>query len=230
MKGILGRKIGMTQVFSKNGQLVPVSVIEVEPNVVAAIKTIAKNGYSAVQLATGKKRESLFNKPDLGQFAKHKLKPRHFIKEIKGEFEYKVGDLIQADIFTAGEFVDVTGVSKGKGFSGVIKRYNQKTGPKSHGSHYHRAVGSMGAISPSRVFKGKGLPGHMGHESVTVQSLEVVQADATKNVLLVKGAVPGPKKGWLVIRANVHNKKAKTPIVLNSYTKAAASSEVSNGS
>ena len=205
MKGILGRKIGMTQVFAKNGKLTPVTVIEVEPNVVSQIKTVATDGYDAIQLAAVEKREKLANKPEIGHLKKANTIPKRFLKEIRGVnvSDYSLGQVIKADLFEEGEMVDVTGTSKGKGFQGVIKRHNQSRGPMGHGSQYHRGVGSMGTLLPMRVIPGKKMPGHMGGEQVTVQNLEIVQIDLENNVILVKGNVPGPKKSLVLIKASV---------------------------
>ena len=207
MKGILGRKIGMTQVFAKNGKLTPVTVIEVEPNVVSQIKTVANDGYDAIQLAAVEKREKLANKPEMGHLKKANTTPKRFLKEIRGVdvSNYSLGQELKADVFTEGEMVDVTGTSKGKGFQGVIKRHNQSRGPMGHGSQYHRGVGSMGTMLPMRVLPGKKLPGHMGSEQVTVQNLEIVQIDLENNVILVKGNVPGPKKSLVLIKTAVKN-------------------------
>jgi len=207
MKGILGRKIGMTQVFAKNGKLTPVTVIEVEPNVVSQIKTVATDGYDAIQLAAVEKREKLANKPEMGHLKKANTTPKRFLKEIRGVdvSNYSLGQEIKADVFAEGEMVDVTGTSKGKGFQGVIKRHNQARGPMGHGSQYHRGVGSMGTLLPMRVLPGKELPGHMGSEQVTVQNLEIVQVDLENNVILVKGNVPGPKKSLVLIKTAVKN-------------------------
>ncbi len=205
MKGILGRKIGMTQVFAKNGKLTPVTVIEVEPNVVSQIKTVATDGYDAIQLAAVEKREKLANKPEIGHLKKANTTPKRFLKEIRGVnvSDYSLGQVIKADLFEEGEMVDVTGTSKGKGFQGVIKRHNQSRGPMGHGSQYHRGVGSMGTLLPMRVIPGKKMPGHMGGEQVTVQNLKIVQIDLENNVILVKGNVPGPKKSLVLIKASV---------------------------
>ena len=205
MKGILGRKIGMTQVFAKNGKLTPVTVIEVEPNVVSQIKTVATDGYDAIQLAAVEKREKLANKPEIGHLKKANTTPKRFLKEIRGVnvSDYSLGQVIKADLFEEGEMVDVTGTSKGKGFQGVIKRHNQSRGPMGHGSQYHRGVGSMGTLLPMRVIPGKKMPGHMGGEQVTVQNLEIVLIDLENNVILVKGNVPGPKKSLVLIKASV---------------------------
>ena len=209
MKGILGRKIGMTQVFAKNGKLTPVTVIEVEPNVVSQIKTVATDGYDAIQLAAVEKREKLANKPEIGHLKKANTTPKRFLKEIRGVnvSDYSLGQVIKADLFEEGEMVDVTGTSKGKGFQGVIKRHNQSRGPMGHGSQYHRGVGSMGTLLPMRVIPGKKMPGHMGGEQVTVQNLEIVQIDLENNVILVKGNVPGPKKSLVTIKATVKSAK-----------------------
>jgi len=207
MKGILGRKIGMTQVFARNGKLTPVTVIEVEPNVVSQIKTVATDGYDAIQLAAVEKREKLANKPEMGHLKKANTTPKRFLKEIRGVdvSNYSLGQEIKADIFAEGEMVDVTGTSKGKGFQGVIKRHNQSRGPMGHGSQYHRGVGSMGTLLPMRVLPGKKMPGHMGVEQVTIQNLEIVQIDLENNVILVKGNVPGPKKSLVLIKTAVKN-------------------------
>ncbi|HPE00206.1 MAG: 50S ribosomal protein L3 [Candidatus Izemoplasmatales bacterium] len=201
-KGILGRKVGMTQVFDENGKMIPVTVISVEPNVVLQKKTVETDGYSSVQLGFMNKRANLVNKPLTAHFEKANTTPKRYIKEIRlsGMEEYEVGQEVKCDIFTAGDYVDVTGTSKGKGYQGVIKRHNQKTGPNAHGSKYHRGVGSMGVIAPNRIRKGKNMPGRMGHETVTIQNLVVVRADADKNVLLVKGNVPGPNKSLVIVK------------------------------
>ena len=206
-KGILGRKIGMTQVFAKNGKLTPVTVISIEPNVVSQIKTVENDGYDAIQLAFDTKIEKLSNKPEIGHLKKANTSPKRFLKEIRGVDvnNYTLGQEIKADIFTEGELVDVTGTSKGKGYQGVIKRHNQSRGPMGHGSQYHRGVGSLGTMRPMRVLKGKKLPGHMGSEVVTVQNLEVVMIDLEENVILVKGNVPGPKKSLVIIKSAIKN-------------------------
>lgn len=207
MKGILGRKIGMTQVFTKSGKLIPVTVVEVEPNVVTQIKTIETDGYNAIQLGFSTKREKLATKASIGHTNKANTTPKRFFREIRGveTNNYSLGQEIKVDTFTEGEVVDVTGTSKGKGFQGVIKRHNQARGPMGHGSHFHRRPGSMGSMRPMRVFKGKNLPGHMGFETVTIQNLEIVMVDLENNVLLVKGNVPGPKKSLVVIKSAVKN-------------------------
>jgi large subunit ribosomal protein L3 len=204
-KGILGRKVGMTQVFDAEGNLVPVTVIEVTPNVVLQKKTVETDGYDAVQLGFGDKRVSIANKPELGHVAKVGTAPKRYIHEIRlsGMMEYEVGQEVKCDIFTAGDYVDVTGTSKGKGFAGVIKRWNFHRGPMAHGSKYHRGVGSMGDIPSHHIQKGKGMPGRMGSETKTVLNLVVVKADLSNNVLLVKGNVPGVNKSFLVVKSAV---------------------------
>ena len=206
-KGILGRKIGMTQVFAKNGKLTPVTVIAVEPNYVSQIKTVENDGYNAIQLAAFDKREKLSNKPEMGHLKKANVTPKRFVKEIRNVdvSAYTLGQEVKADIFTVGEMVDVSGISKGKGYQGVIKRHNQSRGPMGHGSQYHRGVGSLGTMLPMHVLKGKKLPGHMGHKLVTVQNLEVVEIDLERNIILVKGNVPGPKKSLVIIKSAVKN-------------------------
>ena len=205
MKGILGKKIGMTQVFTKEGKQIPVTVIEVEPNVVTQIKTVEKDGYDAIQLATETIREGLSNKPAMGHTKKANTEPKRFLKEIRGVnvSEYTLGQTIGVDIFSEGEMVDVTGTSKGKGFQGVIKRHNQTRGPMGHGSQYHRGVGSLGTLLPMHVLKGKKMPGQMGNVQRTVQNLEIVSVDTENNVILIKGNVPGPKKSLVMIRTAV---------------------------
>ena len=207
MKGILGRKIGMTQVFTKSGKLIPVTVVEVEPNVVTQIKTKENDGYEAIQLGFDTKREKLATKASVGITNKANTTPKRFFREIRGVdvSEYSLGQEVKVDIFAEGEMVDVTGTTKGKGFQGVIKRHGQSRGPMGHGSHYHRGPGSMGTMRPMRVFKGKKLPGHMGTLTVTIQNLEIVMVDVENNCILVKGNVPGPKKGLVVIKTAVKN-------------------------
>lgn len=220
MKGILGRKIGMTQVFAKNGKLTPVTVIEVLPNVVSQIKTVETDGYNAIQLATVDKKEKRANKPETGHLKKANTTPKRFLKEIRGVdvSNYTLGSELKADIFTEGEMVDVTGTSKGKGFQGVIKRHNQSRGPMGHGSQYHRGVGSMGTLLPMRVLPGKKLPGHMGNEQVTVQNLEVISIDLENNVILIKGNVPGPKKSMVLIKSAIKNEgKVNEKVELITY-------------
>ena len=235
MKGILGRKIGMTQVFTTDGVLVPVTVIEVEPNVVTQIKTVEKDGYEAIQLGNTTIREKVTNKAQIGHTKKANTAPKRFLKEIRGVdvASYTLGQVLDASVFAAGEIVDVTGVSKGKGFQGVIKRYNQTRGPMGHGSQYHRGVGSMGTLLPMHVLKGKKLPGHMGNEQVTIQNLMVVKVDLENNLILIKGNVPGPKKSLVVIREGVKSSnKKQTPVELITYEveKESVNEEVSNES
>ena len=211
MKGILGKKIGMTQVFTKDGKLIPVTVIEVEPNVVTQIKTVEKDGYDAIQLATDSVKEKSSNKAKIGHTKKANTTPKRFLREIRGVNvnDYTLGQTISVDIFEAGEIVDVTGTSKGKGFQGVIKRHNQKIGPKGHGAQYHRGVGSLGTLLPMHVLKGKKMPGQMGNVQRTVQNLEIVSIDTENSVILVKGNVPGPKKSLVMIRTAVKKPNEK---------------------
>ena len=218
MKGILGKKIGMTQVFTTNGKLIPVTVIDVEPNVVTQIKTVEKDGYDAIQLATDSIRETLSNKPKIGHTKKANTTPKRFLRELRGVNvnDYTLGQTIGVDIFEAGEIVDVTGTSKGKGFQGVIKRHNQSTGPMGHGSQYHRGVGSLGTMLPMHVLKGKKMPGQMGNVQRTVQNLEIIDVDVENSVILVKGNVPGAKKSFVVIRTAVkkpNEKNEKTDLI-----------------
>jgi len=205
MKGILGKKLGMTEVFTDTGKVIPVTVIEVEPNVVTQVKTEATDGYNAVQLGIVDKKPIRSNKAEQGHSKKANTAPKRFLKEIRGIdiSNYEIGQEVKADIFVNGEMVDVTGTSKGKGFQGVIKRHNQSIGPKSHGSHHKRRPGSMGPMSPMRVLPGKNLPGHMGHETVTIQNLEVVSIDLNENVILVKGNVPGIRGSLVIIKTAV---------------------------
>ena len=205
-KAILATKVGMTQIFNEDGVLTPVTVLQAGPCVVTQIKTVENDGYEAVQVGFMDKREKLVNKPLKGMFDKAGVSCKRFIREFKFEntADYAVAQEIKADIFAAGDKVDATAISKGKGFQGAIKRHGQHRGPMAHGSKFHRHQGSNGACSsPSRVFKGKGMPGHMGCVKVTVQNLEVVRVDADKNLLLVKGAVPGPKKALVTIKETV---------------------------
>ncbi len=213
MKGILGKKVGMTQVFAKNGKLIPVTVVEVEPNVVTQIKTVEKDGYDAIQLGAITVREKVSNKPKTGHTNKANTAPKRFLKEIRGVNveEYTLGQVIDASIFKEGEIVDVSGISKGKGFQGVIKRHNQSRGPMGHGSQYHRGVGSLGTMLPMHVLKGKKLPGHMGNVASTIQNLEVVAVDLENNVILIKGNVPGPKKSLVMIKTSVKKGEKVNP-------------------
>ena len=201
-KAILGKKIGMTQIFDENGKAIPVTAIEAGPCTVIQIKTVDNDGYQAVKLGFGEVRENKLTKPKKGEFAKTNITPKKHLREFRlEEISYNVGDEIKADIFAAGDAVDITGTSKGKGFQGVIKRHGQSRGPMGHGSMYHRRPGSMGSTStPGRVFKGKKLPGHMGNVTVTIQNLKVVRVDLDKNCILVKGSVPGNKGAILKIK------------------------------
>ncbi|ESU31474.1 MULTISPECIES: 50S ribosomal protein L3 [Bacillaceae] len=207
-KGILGRKIGMTQVFAENGDLIPVTVVEASPNVVLQVKSAETDGYEAIQLGFEDKREKLSNKPEKGHVSKANTAPKRFVKELNGVdvAGYEVGQEVKVDIFAEGDIVDVTGISKGKGFQGVIKRHGQSRGPMAHGSRYHRRPGSMGPVAPNRVFKGKLLPGRMGGEQITVQNLQIVKVDAERNLLLIKGNVPGARKALLKIKGAVKAK------------------------
>ncbi|MBS5793619.1 MAG: 50S ribosomal protein L3 [Lachnospirales bacterium] len=205
-KSIIAKKIGMTQIFAENGILIPVTVLEAGPCVVTQKKTIENDGYEAIQVGFGEVKEKKVNKPLKGHFDKAGVSATKLLKEFKLEnaSEYELGALIKADIFAVGDKIDVSGVSKGKGFQGAIKRHNQHRGPMAHGSKYHRGVGSLSsATTPGKVKKGKKMPGHMGAENVTIQNLEVVRVDAEKNLLLVKGAVPGNKGSILVIKESV---------------------------
>lgn len=205
-KGIIGKKIGMTQIFDEKGNVIPVTVIETAGNIVAQVKTVETDGYNAIQLGYGEIKDKHINKPEAGHFTKAKLANKKHLREFRLDdvTAYKVGDEVKADIFTAGEKIDVQGTSKGKGFQGVIKRHGQHRGPMGHGSMYHRRPGSMGSTStPGRVFKGKKLPGHMGKVTVTIQNLDVVRVDMDKNVILVKGSVPGPKGAILKVKSTV---------------------------
>ena len=202
-KGILGKKVGMTQIFTEAGELIPVTVIEATPNVVLQVKTVETDGYNAIQVGFDDKREVLSNKPAKGHVAKANTAPKRFIREFKNVEGLEVGAEITVETFAAGDVVDVTGTSKGKGFQGVIKRHGQSRGPMAHGSRYHRRPGSMGPVAPNRVFKGKKLPGHMGRVTVTIQNLDVVKVDLDKNVILVKGSVPGPKGSILKIKSAI---------------------------
>ncbi|MBO2536406.1 50S ribosomal protein L3 [Rummeliibacillus suwonensis] len=204
-KGILGRKIGMTQVFAENGDLIPVTVIEAAPNVVLQKKTVETDGYEAVQIGFDDKREKLSNKPEKGHVAKANTTPKRFIREIRDVnlAEYEVGQEVKVEIFAEGDVVDVTGVTKGKGFQGVIKRHGQSRGPMAHGSRYHRRPGSMGPVAPNRVFKQKRLPGQMGGNTVTIQNLTIVKIDAERNLLLIKGNVPGSRKALVTVKTAI---------------------------
>jgi len=207
-KFMLGKKAGMTQLFDENGTAIPVTVIECGPLVVVQNKTGENDGYKAVKVGFGEVRKNKAIKPHQGQFTKAGVDPKKWLREFKTSEDYTIGqELRVSDMFNPGDRVDVKGVSKGKGFAGTVKRYNQSGGPESHGSMYHRRVGSMGAnTDPARVFKGKRLPGHMGAENVTVQNLDVVQVDGERNILVIKGAVPGPRGGFVEITTSVKSR------------------------
>ncbi|MDP4169070.1 MAG: 50S ribosomal protein L3 [Bacillota bacterium] len=204
-KGILGRKIGMTQVFAENGNLIPVTVIEASANVVLQKKTVEIDGYEAIQLGFEDKREKLSNKPEKGHVAKASTTPKRFVRELRGVdlAGYEVGQEVKVNVFAEGDIVDVTGISKGKGFQGVIKRHGQSRGPMAHGSRYHRRPGSMGPVAPNRVFKGKKLAGRMGGEQITVQNLEIIKVDVERNLLLIKGNVPGSRKALIKVKSAI---------------------------
>ena len=207
-KALIGKKLGMTQIFNENGKVVPVTVIEAGPCTVVQIKTKDTDGYEAIQLGFGDVKANKVTKPKAGHFKKANVEPKKHLREFRlEENSYNVGDELKADVFTVGESVDITGTTKGKGFQGVIKRHGQSRGPMGHGSMYHRRPGSMGPTStPGRVFKGKKLPGHMGVQTVTIQNLDVVKVDLDKNVILVKGSVPGNKGAILKIKDSVKSK------------------------
>ena len=227
MKGILGRKVGMTQVFTKDGKLIPVTVVSVEANTVMQVKTVDKDGYNAIQLGAFDKKEKNASRASVGHAKKANTLPKRFVKEIRNfEGEYSVGDKISADIFHVGEVVDVTGTSKGKGFAGTIKRHGQSRGPMAHGSHYHRGPGSLGTMLPKRVLKGKNLPGHMGHETVTVQNLEIIEVNTEENYILVSGNIPGAKNGLVLIKSAVKNSRKENAKEVLSYVEETASEEV----
>ena len=206
-KGIIGRKVGMTQLFTENGKVVPVTVLEAGPCVVVMKKTVETDGYNAIQLGFDDIREKLVTKPLKGHFDKANVAYKRVLKEFDLDEALNVGDIIKADTFAAGDKVDVTGTSKGKGYQGAIKRHGYHIGPKAHGSGYHRHQGSMGAnTDPSRVMKGKGMPGHMGSEQVTVQNLDIVKVDAENNLIAIKGAIPGPNGGLVIVRTAIKQK------------------------
>lgn len=200
-KGILGRKIGMTQIFSAQGDLIPVTIVQAEPNVVLQVKTVETDGYNAVQLGFTDAKEKNSSKAQIKHAQKANTNPKRFIKEIAGDemLVFKAGQEVKVNIFTEGEIVDVTGTSKGKGYAGVIKRHNFHRGPMAHGSGYHRGTGSMGSIDSARIFKNKKMPGRLGGEQVTIQNLQIVKVDVEKNIILVRGNVPGAKKSYVMI-------------------------------
>ena len=212
MKGILGRKVGMTSVFTKDGKLIPVTVVEVLPNKVMQVKTTEKDGYNAIQLGAIDKKAN--------------TTPKRFLKEIRDyEGSYNIGDEITADLFTVGEIVDVTGTTKGKGFAGVIKRHNQSRGPMGHGSHYHRRPGSLGTMLPKRVLKGKKLAGHMGVETVTIQNLEIIETNTNENYILISGNVPGAKNSIVLIKTAIKGNKKVNPKEIISYEESVVDAE-----
>jgi large subunit ribosomal protein L3 len=207
-KAILARKVGMTQVFDEQGRVIPVTVLEAGPCRVVQVKNMDTDGYNSIQLGFVDKKEQRVNRPMTGHFKKAKLKPLRYLREFKVEDpgQYKNGQEIKADSFSAGDYVDVSAISRGKGFAGSIKKMGFSRGPKTHGSHYHRGPGSLGSVAPARVFKGRRLPGRMGGWRRTIQNLVVVDADAEKNILLVKGSVPGPRGGLLEIKESVKSR------------------------
>ena len=214
-KGLIGKKIGMTQIFNEEGKVIPVTVIEAGPCVVSQVKTEETDGYNSIQLGFGAIKESKVNKPERGHFTKANIAPARYLREFRVDSieDVKVGDELKADIFMAGDKIDIQGTSKGKGFQGVIKRHGQHRGPMGHGSMYHRRPGSMGSTStPGRVFKGKKLPGQMGHVTRTIQNLEVVAVDPENNLLLIKGSVPGPKKGLVVVKTAIKKAGQVNPV------------------
>lgn len=218
MKGILGRKVGMTEVFTKEGKVIPVTVIGVEKNTVMQVKTVENDGYNAIQLGVCDKKEKNATKASIGHAKKANTNPKRFLKEIRDyEGSYNLGDTIDASLFAAGEVVDVTGTSKGHGTQGVIKRHGQKSGPSAHGSRYHRRPGSMGTMRPMRVLPGKALPGHMGCETVTIQNLVVVEANPAENYILVSGNVPGAKQSLVLIKSAAKNERKAENNELVSY-------------
>ncbi|CAD7360864.1 50S ribosomal protein L3 [Metamycoplasma salivarium] len=230
MKGILGRKVGMTQLFTSNGNLIPVTIVEVKPNVVTNVLTNEKNGYVATQLALEDKKRSQIKKPEINHFKKASTTPKRFVKEIRNMSGYKLGDTIDASLFSGGEIVDVTAISKGKGFAGTIKRYNQHIGPKSHGggggSQPIRQTGSIGDIMGNRVWPGMTMPGHMGHEQVTIQNLEIIKVDIEKNLILIKGSTPGAKGALVVIRKAKKTSVKKQEITLLNLKEALIKNEL----
>ena len=217
MKGILGRKVGMTQVFTTEGKLIPVTVVSVEPNTVMQVKTVETDGYNAIQLGVVDKKEKNASRASVGHAKKANTTPKRFLKEIRDCEGYQVGDKVSADVFEVGDIVDVTGTSKGKGFAGTIKRHGQSRGPMAHGSHYHRGPGSLGTMLPKRVLKGKKLPGHMGNETVTVQNLEIIEVNPAENYILVSGNVPGAKNALVLIKSAIKNTVKKNPKEIISY-------------
>ncbi len=227
MKGILGRKVGMTQVFTKAGKLIPVTVIACEPNTVMQVKTVEKDGYNALQLGVFEKKQNRTNKAEIGHAKKASTTPKRFLKEIRDyEGAYNIGDKISAAIFEVGDVVDVTGTSKGKGMQGVIKRWNGSRGPMGHGSHYHRGPGSLGTMLPKRVLKGKKLPGHMGVETVTIQNLEIIEVNEAENYILVSGNIPGAKNSLVYIKSAIKNSRKKDAKEILTYEEETVVDEV----
>ena len=226
--GVIGKKVGMTQIFNEDGLAVPVTVIKVDPIVVTQVKTVEKDGYDAIQLGAFDKKTKSSNKPEMGHVKKANTQPKRFLKEIRGvdASSYTLGQVISADVFKSGDTVDVTGTSKGKGFQGVIKRWNQSRGPETHGSTYHRRVGSMGTMRPMRVLKGKKLPGHMGNEQVTIQNLMIVDVDTENKYILVSGNVPGAKNTFVFIREAIKGSKNTPAVELVSYEEVVSEPEV----
>lgn len=218
MKGILGRKIGMTQVFAKNGKLIPVTVVEIQPNVVTQVKTVATDGYDAIQLGVFDRKEKHSTKAMIGHAKKANTTPKRFLKEIRGVNvgDYTLGSVVNANLFEVGEIVDVTGISKGKGFQGVIKRHGQSRGPMAHGSRFHRRPGSLGTKLQMRVQKGHHLPGHMGDETITIKNLMVVSVDLKENYILISGNIPGAKQSLVLIKENIKgNEKKEIELIEN---------------
>jgi large subunit ribosomal protein L3 len=210
--GLLGKKLGMTQIYDENGSAIPVTLIQAGPCQILQKKERARDGYNAIQLGFESKPERVANRPEQGHFKKANSNPMRFVREVKvsDPSKYEVGQVIDVDVFKEGERVDITGYSKGRGFAGTVKRHHTRRGPESHGSMYHRGVGSMGGSSdPSRVYKGKALPGHMGNSNSTAQNLRVVQTDKEKHLLIVKGSVPGYSSGYLIIRTSVKAKNKR---------------------
>ena len=217
-KGLIGKKIGMTQIFDEAGKVIPVTVVEVLPNKVMQVKTTEKDGYNAIQLGAIDKKANRANKAEIGSAKKANTTPKRFLKEIRDyEGSYNLGDTISADLFTIGEVVDVTGTSKGHGTQGVIKRHGQASGPSAHGSRYHRRPGSMGTMRPMRVLPGKKLPGHMGVDTVTIQNLVIVDVNAQENYILVSGNVPGAKKSLVLIKSAAKDERKPMAEELISY-------------
>ena len=227
MKGILGRKVGMTQVFTKDGKLIPVTVVSVEPNTVMQVKTVETDGYSAIQLGVEDVKEKNATKASIGHAKKAGTTPKRFLKEIRNiDREYTIGEVLKADTFEVGEVVDVTGTSKGKGFQGTIKRWGQSRGPMGHGSHYHRGPGTLGTMLPKRVLKGKRLPGHMGSETITIQNLEIIEVNASENYILVSGSIPGAKNSLVFIKSAIKNNRKADPKEVLTYVEETVVDEV----